>query len=343
MDKKKQMLFNSNNFLLAVSDILDIRDIEQNGVTKSHSLRVAFLSLKIAQKESFNPKEMFDLCAYALFHNYIDNQRLKLLDIDNKDDKLSSIINYVHLIEEKYNFANEKISNRKMIISELQKGINSKYDKTFLEETKAVDFWLDCQNSNAMLHHIYATLHDFTTACDFEKVLEITKLFGSLYEDIDELLNIAKQICVYYKFEHKDTQMFLIACSMMNFGKLAISSRIIKKDSKLSEDEFELLKSNVYYLKQALQNIYGFDDIAKLATRHHEKLNGNGYPSAVSAKSLSLKDRLISIINIYNACLSTKTYRNKLNKEQTIKIIHKKALNNEIDKALVEDLEHLLR
>ena len=125
MDKKKQMLFNSNNFLLAVSDILDVRDIEQNGVTKSHSLRVAFLSLKIAQKESFNPKEMFDLCAYALFHNYIDNQRLKLLDIDNKDDKLSSIINYVHLLEEKYNFANEKISNRKTIISELQKGINA--------------------------------------------------------------------------------------------------------------------------------------------------------------------------------------------------------------------------
>jgi len=342
IDKKKQMQFNINNFLLAVTDILDAKDCENNGVTKKHSLRVAFVSLKIANKMNFEPKELFDLCAYALFHNYIDEDKLKILNIKNDANKLSTLIDFVHLIDQNFNFAYEHISNRESIKKFLKLNKQTQYSDVLLEDCSCLEFWLDCQSPNVMLQYIYGTLHDFTSVYDFEKVLEITTMFGELYEDLTQLLKLSNLICDYYKFEHKDKQTFLIACSLMNFGKLAIPSFIIEKKGGLSEEEYELLKSNVYYLKNGLINVYGFNDICSWASRHHESLNGKGYPSCLSAKDLSLKDRLISIINIVNASLSHRSYRDKLDMAQTIKIIHKKANNGEIDKALVEDLEHLI-
>jgi HD-GYP domain-containing protein (c-di-GMP phosphodiesterase class II) len=340
MDKKKQMLFNVNNFLLAVTEILDVRDCEINGVTKHHSLRVAFLSLKIAEKLNFESKEMFDLCAYSLFHNYASEERLNLLDIDNRSNKLSDIVKFVHKIDQKFDFSNQNIENRYLIIAELKKEKSNIFAKILLESTNTIELWLDCQFTDSMLQYIYSTLHDFTVTLDFEKVLEITIMFGSLYENVEKLVQRGAVLCDYYNFEHKDKLTFLIAVSMMNFGKLAIPSKLIDKKEKLTNEEFEMVKSNVYFIKNALQKIYAFDDISKLASRHHEKLDGDGYPQGIGANALSLKDRLIAVLNIYNSLLCKKSYRDIFTEKQTIKIIHKKVQNKEIDKTIVEDLEH---
>lgn len=343
MDKKKQMLFNINNFLLALTDILDTRECETKGLNSSHSLRVAYISLNVAVKLEYTPKELFDLCAYSLFHNYIDEQKAKLLQIDNTQNKLSDIVELVHKIEVQYDFSKKEIQNRYLIKTALNSlNVNQKQieiTNILIELFEDMEFWLDCQSSHMMQQYIYMNLHDFTTPLDFEKVLEITSMFGSLQEDVSKLLEYGAIMCDYYGFEHKDKYTFLIAASLMNLGKLAISEKIIQKQGKLTDDEYEIVKSNVYYIKNALRNIYSFDDIANWASRHHEKLDGSGYPSGLCANSLSLKDRLISVLNIYNSLLYKKSYREMFSQFQTIKIIHKMAQNLEIDKAISEDFE----
>ena len=67
MNKKTHMKFNINNFLLATTKILDVRDMETNNVSINHSLRVAFLSLKIAEKLQKEPKLMFDYVHIVYF------------------------------------------------------------------------------------------------------------------------------------------------------------------------------------------------------------------------------------------------------------------------------------
>jgi hypothetical protein len=69
MNKKESMAFNLNNFLLAISFVLDC--IKKNSCNTSlhHSKRVAYLSLKIGQKFNLSDEQLFDLCAYALFHS----------------------------------------------------------------------------------------------------------------------------------------------------------------------------------------------------------------------------------------------------------------------------------
>jgi len=341
MNKKKEMNFNLNNFLLAVTDILDVRDIGVNGVSKSHSLRIAYICLKLGEQLSLQPKEMFDLCAYSLFHNYINDSNVTLLGIDNNKNKLSNIIDYIHTIDEKYDFSKITIENRLKIQEDIKNNSNQELQDSFLEISSTIDFWMDCQSSNMIVQYIYSTLYDFTEVLTFEEMLKRTSMFGGLYEEVDTFLNRCKKMTEFYNFEEKDNWTFLIAASMLNFGKLSISTEITDKTTTLTDEEYELLKSNIYHNKNALRSVYGFDDISKWATRHQEQLDGNGYPSRIKASELSLKDRLMAILNIYNSLLTDKTYRSVFSHEEAIKILNLKAKNYHLDKAIIKDLEQV--
>ncbi|MGB5868141.1 MAG: HD domain-containing phosphohydrolase [Arcobacteraceae bacterium] len=340
MDKKKQMNFNLNNFLLATTEILDTHEIQQKNISKHHSLRVAFISLKIAEKLNYEPKMMFDLCAYSLFHNYINSENLKLLNIENNQNSLSQLVDIVHSFEERYDFGAESIENRSRILQELQSlDYESNIKNIFLDIVSPLEFWLDCQNSNQMLQYIYSSLYDFTVVLSFEEILKITSMFGSLYEDVNDFVKKCEISCDYFHFEHKDKMTFLIAASMRDFGKLAISKELIMKKDILILPEYEIIKSNIYYNKNALKQIYGFEDITKWATRHQERLDGQGYPSAIGANHLSLKDRLMGVLHIYNALLQNRPYRNALSNDKIVNVLAEKAKNNQIDKALVEEIK----
>jgi len=345
MNKKKQMNFNVNNFLLAVTDILDTKDIEENNVSKSHSLRVAYVCLKIGEKCNLEPKEMFDLCAYSLFFHYADEKNMSTLGIDFKSSKLNEIIHLIHEMDEKYNFSLFTIENRNKLEKYIfESEVNKKYKDIYLEISKNIDFWMDCQTSNAMLQYIYKTLYDFTEVLTFDEVLQRTTIFGKLYnKEIEIFLDRCKIMIDYYNFEEKDKLTFLVAASMVDFGKLAIDSKILSKDFTLSDDEYEIVKSNIYHNKNALSLIYGFEDITKWATRHQEQLDAKGYPSSLGAHNLSLKDRLMAVLHIYNSLVSNKPFRKKYSHAEAMEKLYLKAKNYRLDEAIVKDVDLLFQ
>ena len=332
MDKKKQMNFNLNNFLLATTDILDYRDCELNNTTKNHSKRVAYVALKIGEQLKLEPKMMFSLCAYSLFHNYINIDNCVTLNIFDDTGMLTKIVDFSHHIDETYN------KDKKFISVDSKHAYIQHIEDIFLDISKPISFWLDLQCENSILQYIYSTLYDFTTQPTFEEVLKITSLFGNLYEDTTPLLEKCNIMADFYNFEHKDKITFLIAASMLNFGKLSISNSIIEKTTSLDTEEYDDLKANVYNNKKALSAIYGFEDISKWASKHHEMLNSNGYPYSIGANELSLKDRLMGCLNIYNALTSIKVYRKEYSHSQAIDIMYEMATNNEIDLAIVNDI-----
>ena len=76
MDKKKQMQFNLNNFLLATSIALEFVSKDRYKISLGHSKRVAFIALNIGIKMDFTPEELSDLCSYALVSSLGLNQSI---------------------------------------------------------------------------------------------------------------------------------------------------------------------------------------------------------------------------------------------------------------------------
>jgi len=77
MDKKKEILFNLNNFLLAISTALDQVEKQIYKVSSSHSKRVAYIALRLAKEFNYEKEGLSDICSFALLHNIGLKQSLK--------------------------------------------------------------------------------------------------------------------------------------------------------------------------------------------------------------------------------------------------------------------------
>lgn len=69
MDKKKQILFNLNNFLLSISYALDSVEEQLYKTSSTHSKKIAFIALKLAKEFNYSPENLSDICSYSLLHN----------------------------------------------------------------------------------------------------------------------------------------------------------------------------------------------------------------------------------------------------------------------------------
>ena len=366
MNKKKEMNFNLNNFLLALSLSFDSKNNCIN-----YSKRVAYISLNIGKSLNLTPQEMSDLCSYSLVHGigYFKSNKLTddffnfsqefsnnlpfLLKNDNillrkkeftNDNYLKQILHFSILINNQFNFEKFDVKHRAEIITFIKSELNATFSKEIIDSFFTVSqnnsFYLDLENENELLYFIFSNLHDFTTILSFENILSITSQVYKLINEESQLLDIVSKASDFYEFEHKDKLTFLIAASLNNIGKSFISNEIINKNSKLDTFEYEVIKAYPYYTKKVLSNIMGFNDICNWSYRVQERVNGEGYPFGLDGKELSLKDRLLAVLVAYDSLSCKKPYREAYIHEECIEIMLKE---DGLDKAIIEDLNIFMK
>lgn len=111
--------------------------------------------------------------------------------------------------------------------------------------------------------------------------------------------------------------------SLHDIGKVAIPSEILKKPSKLTEDEFDKVKGHVeigYKLVKKLQ----LGSVAENIVRyHHEKWDGTGYPHGIKGEDIPVESRIVSLVDVYDALRQDKFHRKGISHKETLKIILK--------------------
>ena len=142
----------------------------------------------------------------------------------------------------------------------------------------------------------------------------------------------------YYNFDDDKAIRFYFAGAFHDIGKLIINNDILEKPGKLTSEEFEYIKNHAKATEMILSNISGIDDITRWASRHHEKLDGTGYTSNVSGTDLSFEDRLLACIDIYQALVEKRSYKDDFRHNDSIEIMRDMARNNKIDGNIVEDI-----
>jgi len=135
----------------------------------------------------------------------------------------------------------------------------------------------------------------------------------------------------------------MIAATLHDLGKLAISNAILDKPGKLSEIEMERMKSHTYYTTMALQNIEGFEKISSWAGNHHEKLSGNGYPFGHDAAVLGFEERLMGCLDMYQALTEERPYRKGMEHAMALSILEENAKRGLIDRKIVDDIGRVFK
>jgi HD-GYP domain-containing protein (c-di-GMP phosphodiesterase class II) len=100
-----------------------------------------------------------------------------------------------------------------------------------------------------------------------------------------------------------------------DIGKIGTPDVVLNKASRLSEDEFQVMKQHPEQSFEILQDYPHFEKIAMNARFHHERFDGKGYPMGLKGEEIPLASRIILIADTFDAMTSTRPYRKGLSYE----------------------------
>jgi HD-GYP domain-containing protein (c-di-GMP phosphodiesterase class II) len=108
-----------------------------------------------------------------------------------------------------------------------------------------------------------------------------------------------------------ESELLKMASPMHDIGKVAIPDSVLKKPGKLTEEEYEVMKSHAEIgynlLKNSKRNI--LKTAAIVAEQHHEKWNGKGYPRGLAGEEIHIFGRITGIADVFDALASDRVYK----------------------------------
>ncbi|MBB3109808.1 putative nucleotidyltransferase with HDIG domain [Paenibacillus phyllosphaerae] len=117
----------------------------------------------------------------------------------------------------------------------------------------------------------------------------------------------------------EERELFVISALLHDIGKLRIPGEILRKDAKLSDEEWsEIQKHPIYgmeYVEQLVTQGLVHPDVIML---HHENTDGSGYPTQSKVDVLPREVRMIRIIDSYDAMTSNRNYRRVKTKQEAL-------------------------
>ncbi len=114
-----------------------------------------------------------------------------------------------------------------------------------------------------------------------------------------------------------------LAAPMHDIGKIGIPDTILRKTGKLSEEEFEIVKSHTLVSSKILKDSkFSMIQMAHdIALYHHEWWDGNGYPYGLAGEDIPQAARIVALVDVYDALSHDRFYRKASPEEEVLKIM----------------------
>ena len=103
-------------------------------------------------------------------------------------------------------------------------------------------------------------------------------------------------------------------------GKMKVPNEILNKPGRLTEEEFTIMKSHASLSRELLLGTPGISEtVIRIASEHHEKLGGCGYPMGLSGDQISQAGRMAAIVDVYDALTSNRVYHKGMEPSEALK------------------------
>jgi HD-GYP domain-containing protein (c-di-GMP phosphodiesterase class II) len=128
-----------------------------------------------------------------------------------------------------------------------------------------------------------------------------------------------------------------IAAMLHDVGKIGIPDVILKKPAKLTDEEYEVMKTHTSLGADLFINIFNeVDQMSRdVAVCHHERWDGKGYPRGLAGENIPLAGRIVAIADVYDALMSKRVYKSAWDEEDVIKYLREQA-GNQFDPELID-------
>mgnify|MGYP002644433542 CR=1 FL=1 len=131
-----------------------------------------------------------------------------------------------------------------------------------------------------------------------------------------------------------DLQVLYYGALLHDIGKIAIPLSILEAPRRLTEEEMRIMKAHVLITDKILRGVMD-ERIVEVAARHHEKLDGTGYPRGLAAGDLSQLERITAVADILSALYGKRSYKDAFAPEKIKEILQSDAESGKICEKVV--------
>ena len=126
-----------------------------------------------------------------------------------------------------------------------------------------------------------------------------------------------------------------LSALLHDVGKIGIRDQILNKPAKLTEDEFEVMKTHVTIGANIVKPVKGLTHLADGVLYHHERFDGKGYPFGLKGKDIPLLGRIINVADSYDTMVTARAYKPATPTADAIKEL-KKCSGTQFDPVMVD-------
>jgi len=128
----------------------------------------------------------------------------------------------------------------------------------------------------------------------------------------------AREIAATAGLSESDQELAHTAGLLHDIGKFILSDRILKGEEKLTEEDWEEIRRHPYEGSRIVSEIDGYQPVGEIILAHHERIDGNGYPSGLVGEQIPLAARIISVADTYDVMTSRDSYRRPVSSREAI-------------------------
>ncbi len=139
-------------------------------------------------------------------------------------------------------------------------------------------------------------------------------------EHVRRIGRLSRQLALELGWSPAEAERLQHASAMHDIGKIGIPDSILLKPGKLTDDEWEIIRRHTTAGAEILSGsanplVRMAEDIAR---SHHERWDGGGYPAGLSGEQIPLAARICAVVDVYDALLSKRTYKEAWSLEQAL-------------------------
>ena len=146
---------------------------------------------------------------------------------------------------------------------------------------------------------------------------------------------IAYKLARCMKLKRKYCNKIYVAGLSHDLGKVCIPLKILEKPDKLTDREYSIMKKHVEYTKEILTDKMDYD-IIEIAYRHHERMDGSGYPNKIKGNCLTMDQKILQVADVISALIAKRSYKEAWSIDKTIAILEDNVKNDKLSIDVVE-------